>query len=348
MSDKIRVGFIGTGGIASFQASQLLKAAENVEIVAGCDVKEEACKKFADTYEVPHTFTDYNDLLTLDGVDAVSVCTPNFMHKDPTIAALQAGKHVIVEKPMAMNADEAKAMVAAAEESAGTLVMGFQYRLSPEAQVLKRYRDEGQFGNVLFARVQALRRRGIPNWGVFGRKELQGGGPLIDIGVHLIECAHFLMGEPKPVAASAQMFTYMGDKPSDVDSKWAGWDHETYNVEDLALGFVRFDTGAVMAVESSFIAHIKEDSFNVQVMGDKGGCTLHPPMVFKDDAGTMVNVEPGYIGKWNSMTKKMGDWIAHIRGERETQCPASAGLAVQQILEGLYRSAQEGKEVAIG
>jgi len=347
MSEKLRIGWIGTGGIANFQAQQLLSRRQDVEIVAGCDVNQENLDKFAEKFEFDAKFNDYNEMLKMDGLDAVSVCTPNFMHKDPTIAALQAGKHVLVEKPMAMSAQEAKEMVAAAEQSSATLTMGFQYRLGAEAQILKRYADAGQFGNVMFARVQALRRRGIPNWGVFGRKELQGGGPLIDIGVHLIECAHFLMGEPKPVAASAQMFTYMGNKPSDVDSPWPGWDHETYNVEDLAVGFVRFDNGATMAIESSFVAHIKDNVFNVQIMGEKGGCTLRPVSIFKDEAGTMVNIEPGYVPKYNSMAKKMDDWIARIRGERETQCPARAGLMVQEILQGLYDSAEAGKEVEI-
>jgi predicted dehydrogenase len=346
MADKVRIGYIGTGGIANFQVQQLMQRRKDVQIVAGCDVSEEALKKFADAFTVPHTFSDYNELLALDEVDAVSVCTPNFMHKDPTIAALKAGKHVLVEKPMARSAAEAKAMVKASQKSKGTLTMGFQYRLGADAQILKRFANEGQFGDIMFARVQAMRRRGVPNWGVFGRKEMQGGGPLIDIGVHLIECAHFLMGEPKPTAASAQMFTYMGDKASKVESMWPGWDYKTYSVEDLAVGFVRFENGATMAIESSFIAHAK-DAFNVQIMGTEGGCTLHPPMVFKDEAGTMVNIEPGYVPKYDSMAKKMDDWVARIKGERETQCPAGAGLMVQEILQGLYDSAEAGKEVEI-
>ncbi len=346
MPQRVRVGVIGTGGIAGSQARNLL-AIEDVEVVAGCDISEEALAKFAEKYEVPHRFADYNEMLQLDELDAVTVCTPNIAHKEPTIAALKAGKHVMVEKPMAMNAEEAQAMVDAASESEGTLTMGFQYRLSPGAQTLKRFVDDGQIGKVMFARVQALRRLGIPNWGVFGRKELQAGGPLIDIGVHLIECAHFLMREPKPVAASARMFTYAGNKPSDVDCPWPDWDYETYNVEDLAVGFVRFDNGAVMSVESSFVAHIEETTFNVQIMGEKGGCTLHPPKIFRNEAGTMVNVEPAYMGKWKSMTKKIQDWIAFIRGERETQCPAEAGLMIQKILDALYRSAEEGREVPI-
>jgi predicted dehydrogenase len=346
MAAAIRVGVVGTGGIARSQAKALLKL-EHVSIVAGCDVREDALKDFAEEFEVQHTFADFNELAALDGMDAVTVCTPNFMHKDPTIAALAAGKHVLVEKPMAMNAQEAQAMVDAANASEATLTMGFQWRLGPAPQTLKRFIDAGQIGNALFARVQALRRKGIPSWGVFGQKHLQGGGPLIDIGVHLIEAAHYLMGEPRPVAASAQMFTYLGNKPPTTDTTWGDWDWETYTVEDLAVGLVRFENGAVMSVESSFVAHVKENHFGIQIMGDKGGCTVSPPVLFTDQAGTMVNVEPVVIGKWDTMERKIAEWIAFLRGEAETQCPAESGLMVQKILDGLYKSAEDGREIAI-
>jgi len=346
MPELVRVGVIGTGGIAIRQAQRLAEL-EDVEIVAGCDISEKNLEKFAEKYEVPHTYKDFNEMVQLDEMDAITVCTPNYMHKEPTVAALKAGKHVMVEKPMAMNVQEAQAMVDAAEQSPGRLTMGFQYRLSPGAQAIKRFVDAGQLGKVLFARCQALRRRGIPSWGVFGRKELQGGGPLIDIGVHIMECAHFLMGEPKPVAASSQMFTYLGDRKPDAEAPWGAWDWETYTVEDLAIGLIRFDNGAVMSVEASFAAHIKEDVFNCQLMGEKGGCVLHPPTIFRDEVGTMVNVEPGYVGKRQAMDRKIDDWIADVRGKAKTQCPAISGLNVQKMLDGLYASAEAGKEVAI-
>jgi len=346
MAKLVRVGIIGTGGIAMRQARRLAQL-EDVEIVAGCDVNEQNLNKFAETYGAEHLFKDYNEMVQMEELDAVSVCTPNFMHKDPTIAALKAGKHVMVEKPMAMNAREAQEMVDAEKESSVTLTMGFQFRLGPAAQAIKRFADEGRLGKPLFARCQALRRRGIPSWGVFGRKELQGGGPLIDLGVHIMECAHFLMGEPKPVAASAQTFTYLGNKKPETQCPWGPWDWETYTVEDLAVGMIRFDNGAVMSVESSFAAHIKENVFNLQIMGEKGGCVLQPPMLFTDEAGTMINIEPSYVGRWEAMDRKIDDWIARVRGEKETQCPAEAGLMVQKMLDALYASAEAGKEVPI-
>jgi len=346
MDRKIRVGFIGTGGIARYQASCLAKV-QDVEIVAGADVNEEALKGFADEFGVGHTFQDYRQMLELPELDAVSVCTPNALHKEPTIAALEAGKDVMVEKPMAMSAADAQAMVEAARRAGRKLVIGFQYRLSPAAQALKRYLDEGQIGRPLFARVQAMRRRGIPNWGVFGRKELQGGGPLIDLGVHMIELAHYLMGKPAPLKASACTFTYLGDKPSDVLCRWPGWDYSTYTVEDLAVGFIRFEGGACMSIESSFVAHIEHDVFNVQVMGEKGGYTYSPPKVFKDEAGLMVNVTPAFVGEWVAFERKMEHWIAYLRGEAQTECPAEDGLTVQKILDALYRSAETGGEVPV-
>jgi len=238
-------------------------------------------------------------------------------------------------------------MVDAAEASEGELTMGFQYRLGPDAQTLKRFVDAGHLGKVLFARCQCLRRRGVPSWGVFGQKKLQGGGPLIDLGVHVMECAHYLMGEPKPIAASAQMFTYMGNKKPDVEAPWGDWDWETYTVEDLAVGLIRFDNGAVLSVEASFIAHTPKNVFNLQLMGEKGGLVLDPPAVYKDEAGTMVDVTPAFVAKYQAMDKKMEDWIAFVRGEGQTQCPAIAGLNIQKILDGLYKSAEEGREVPI-
>jgi len=346
MSGLIRVGVIGTGGIARRQARTLAKM-EDVEIVAACDINEEALADFAEKFEVPHTFKDFNELVKMEELDAVTVCTPNFMHRDPTVAALKAGKDVLVEKPMAMNAAEAQQMVDAARETGRKLVMGFQWRLNPNSQAIKRFVDDGQLGKVLYGRVQALRRRGIPSWGVFGRKELQGGGPLIDIGVHLIETAHYLMGEPRPVAASCKTFTYMGNKPPTATGPWGEWDWKTYTVEDLAVGLIRFENGAVMTVESSFAAHIEHDLFNVTLMGEKGGCTVNPPRLFKDESGVMVNVEPAYVGKWEGMDRKLEDWIGFIRGERQTQCPAESGLMVQKMLDALYKSAEEGREVTI-
>src|SRR5205823_6035915 len=196
-------------------------------------------------------FNDYKQMLKevssgAGGVDAVDVCTPNGLHAENTIAALEAGNHVIVEKPMAMSSREGQAMLDASKKAGKQLIVGFQHRFDAKTKLIRDQIHANSFGKVLYVRAQALRRRGVPNWGVFGRKELQGGGPMIDIGVHILETAHYMIGSPKPVSASAGVWTYMGNKASEVASVWPGWDYQTYNVEDLACGFIRFDTGAVL------------------------------------------------------------------------------------------------------
>ena len=202
----------------------------------------------------------------------------------------------------------------------------------------------------MFVKCRALRRRGIPNWGVFGQKALQGGGPMIDIGVHIIEAAHYFMGSPKPVAATGNIWTYLGDKPSEVVSMWPNWDYKTYTVEDLAIAQIRFDNGAIMQIESSFAAHIKEDVWNFTFMGDKGGGSWSPAEIYRDCAGTMINEVPGFLPQsdWNHLfVTKLQNWVNGCLKGTPLRASGEAGLAVQKILNGVYDAAAAGKEVAI-
>lgn len=346
MAKTVKIGFIGTGGIANYQMRTLVKTG-GAEIAAIADINATALAKSQDEFKVKHAFTDWRKLVALKELDAVSVCTPNKLHCAPTIAALQAGKHVLVEKPMAMNAAEAAAMVKAARKSRKLLQIAFQYRFSPAAQLLRKEVASGRMGKVLYVRCQALRRRGIPSWGVFGRKELQGGGPMIDIGVHILECAHYIIGSPKAVSAKGACYTYLGNKPPAAKAAWGPWDYKTYNVEDLAVGMISFADGATLAIESSFAAHIKEDVFNIQIMGTAGGGTYAPPQLFRDENGYMLTSEPACIGNWNDFEYKMKHFVECIRFGRKCQAPGEDGLVVQQMLDGIYASAERGREVSI-
>lgn len=342
---KLRYGFIGAGGIAGEHMTHL-STRNDVELVAMADPDQRSMAKHAAKFGVPKSFADWREMLEQADLDAVSVCTPNRLHAECTIGALEAGCDVLCEKPLAANASEGERMVEAAERLGRKLVIGFQYRYNPRTQFLKQAADDGQFGRILFTRVQALRRRGIPNWGVFGRKDLQGGGPLIDIGVHVLEMAHYTMGSPQPVAASANMFTYIGDQPSDrISSRWMGWDHATYDVEDLAVGQIRFDGGAVMHVEASFAAHIEKDYWSFQLMGEHGGATWDPPRIFRDEAGHMVDKSPAWLAdeRFGGMFKrKMDNFVEHVLYDAPTLAPGHDGLAVQRMIDALYASAERG------
>jgi len=241
---KIRVAIIGCGGIAQVHL-KAFKDMPEVEIVAGVDPLQERLDVMEKTWGVPKNalFKDWKKMLKVIKPDAVDVCTPNGLHCAPVVDACNAGCHAMVEKPMAMTPAECEKMIAAAKKSKVKLAVGFQWRYHPKTTALIDARDAGQFGNIMFVKCQALRRRGIPNWGVFGQKKLQGGGPMIDIGVHILECAYAFMGSPKPIAASGNCWTYMGNKPSKTRSCWPNWDYKTYTVEDLAIGQIRFDNG---------------------------------------------------------------------------------------------------------
>ncbi len=349
MAKKVRVGFVGAGGIAGTHI-RWLKPLEDVEVVALADPAPGACERQIQNHDLQgaKAFADYKDMLKMKDLDAVSVCTPNWLHKKPVIDALKAGKHVMVEKPMAMNAREAKAMCEAAKQAKKVLTIGFQHRFTPAAQFVKQAIADGMLGDVLYCRAHALRRRGIPSWGVFGRKELQGGGPLIDIGVHIIEMSHYIMGKPKPVAASAACHTYLGDKKPAATAPWGDWDWKTYTVEDLATGYIRFENGATMTIEASFAAHIERDEFNSVFMGAKAGAVVDggSARLFTDMAGKMVDITPKVFEKEEAFARKMRYWIEAIRGG-ENQAPGEDGLMVQQILDALYASAEKGKETPI-
>ncbi len=349
---KLRVACIGAGGIAGAHLAEFVKMAD-VEIVGLADPIKESMPKKAEQFKIPaeNCFTDYHEMLRTLKPDAVSVCSPNGAHAANTIAALEAGAHVIVEKPMAMDAKESQKMIDVAKKQKRKLVIGFQQRYDGRTAFLRGAVQDGMFGDILYARVQALRRRGIPNWGVFGRKDLQGGGPMIDIGVHCLEMCHFVMGSPKPVSAVGNCFTYIGDKPSAIKCMWPNWDHKTYTVEDLAVGMIRFENGAMLNIEASFAAHIEKDVWNFGIMGTKGGGQFDPPMLFTDQNNHMVNIAPNFIpdNGWGGIWPlKMRNFVEHCLYDKPTLCPAEHGLMVQKMLDGVYESAAKGgKEVAI-
>ena len=349
---QLKIGIIGTGGIAATQM-KALATRKDTQVVALADVNQAVLDQRGEAFGVAARYTDFRQMLRNEDLDAVSICTPNLQHAEAAIAALKSGRHVLCEKPMAHTAAAAKRMVDTAEQTGRKLVIGFQYRFNPRTQFLRNAVANGELGAIRFGRVQALRRRGIPNWGVFGRKELQGGGPLIDIGVHVLEMTHYTMGSPRPVSASADLFTYLGNLPSDrVQSVWKGWDHTTYTVEDLAVGRIRFDNGAVLHIESSFAAHIEKDLFNFELMGELGGCTWDPVRIHRDEGGYMVDKVPGWLSPrqgWQDMfDAKMHAFVDHVLYDRPNIAPAVDGLAVQQMLDALYRSAERGgKEVSI-
>jgi len=316
------------------------------EIIAVCDANEQALNTAAEQFGVKYKFTDFKKMLTMAEIDVVDICTPNYLHAEPAILALNSGKHVMVEKPMAMNAVEGEAMCQAAQKAGKKLMVAQNCRFGSEAQTLKRFIDAGEMGEVYYARVQALRRRGIPGWGVFTQKDKQGGGPLIDIGVHALDLTLWLMGHPKPTAASGLCYTKFGTRPGLV-GLFGKWDHTNYTVEDFATGLIRFDNGASLVIESSFAANIEKDVFNTALFGTEGGCEWNPIKIFKEEHQTLLDVTPVFLPKVNTHEAEVHQFADSILNDTPTPVPGEQGLMVMKILDAIYKSAEEGKEVAI-
>jgi len=267
---------IGTGQVATTRhlpAFEKLQAEGKVRLVAVCDVSEAKARAAAEKFGVPHVFTDYSELLALTEIDAVAVCTTNYLHKQPVLDAFAAGKHVLCEKPLALNGVEGVEMVAAGRGANRQLQVGYNLRFGPGAQSVRRFIDDGRLGDMYHVRAQALRRRGIPSHGHFTDKAKQGGGPLIDIGAHVLDLSLWLLDFPKPVSVSGQTQTKFGHRENIVGLR-GQWDRGNYTVEDFASGFVRFENGATLVLESSFAANIAQDQFQTTLLGTEGGAFL--------------------------------------------------------------------------
>ncbi|RYG87068.1 Gfo/Idh/MocA family oxidoreductase [bacterium] len=353
MADKVGIGIIGSGGIAKGAHMKGYAAIpEQCEIVAVCDVNEEAAKAAAELFGVETTYTDYHDLIKDERVHGVSVTTPNKFHKDPTIAALRAGKNVLCEKPLSMDAAESREMCDVARETGKILQVALQSRFTGVGRFLKQYIDAGHMGDVYFARAQALRRRGVPGWGVFIDKEKQGGGPLIDIGVHILDFTLFLMGYPKPVSASGKTWDMMGKNP-ELYNSWGDYDRDKFTVEDFAVGMIKFDNGAVISLESSFMANLHEDAHHTQIFGTKAGAkvNIHDPKsieIYTEQDRQLFTMKPANVPNVeNPYFAEVAAFVDAIANDKPSPVPGENGLILNAIFDALYKSSDSGKEEAV-
>ena len=343
---KLRVGIIGSGSIAQAVHIPGYQKVEGVKLAAFCDTNRKTLKAAAEKFGVKQTYTDYKKMLAAAKLDAVSVCTPNAFHAAPTIAALKAGAHVLVEKPIALNADEARRMAAAARKAKRLLMVAFNSRWRADVQYLKRCVESGMLGDIYYGEAVYLRRRGIPGWGVFVNKELSGGGPLIDVGVHMLDLALYLMGHPKPTVAFGATYTMFGQR-SDVFGGMGQWDPAKFSVEDFGVGMVRFDNGATLILKASWAANIGEDQHHVMLLGSEAGLNTSPARIFREEQGSVVDIAPTRLPKVDTYAEEINQFVKAIRDGAPSPVPAEQGLMATAILDAIYESAAAGAEVAV-
>jgi len=352
MNRPVGVAMIGSGGIAQrahLPAYKKLQDEGLARIVAVCDADERTAQAAAEQFDVPLRFTDYRDVLRLAEVDAVDVCTPNYLHVQPVVDAFAAGKHVLCEKPIARNAVEGQAMLDASKKAGKKFQVALNLRFNSGPMAVKRFIDDGQIGEIYYARAHALRRRGIPAQGVFTQKDKQGGGPLIDIGVHILDLTLWLMGYPKPVATTGVTYTKFGTREGLIGLR-GKWDPKNYTVEDFATGFVRFENGSTLMLESSFAANLEKDLFTTQVFGTEGGASLNPfqpdsVRLFREESGTLTDTTPVFLPQAPAYESEIRAFLLAILEDKPVPVPGEQGLMVTRILDAIYESSETGREV---
>lgn len=350
--NKIKVGIIGTGSISNLHMAGY-KNLENVEVIAACDINGKRAEEYAKKYGIEHVFTDYNEMLKLKELDAVSVCTWNNGHAPASIAALRAGKNVLCEKPLAMNLEEAKQMEQAAKESGKLLMVGFVRRFGKNTKIMEDFINEGYLGDVYYAKTSCIRRYGNP-MGWFSDKKRSGGGPLIDLGVHMIDLVRFLMGKPKTISVMGATFNKIGPRNNiKAFDRYNPVDMDYYcDVEDMAVAMIRFENGAVLNVETSFSQHIKEDQLTLELYGTKSGAMMEPKLeLYSEMEDYLVDITPRYSEGANVFTENFNNETAHFIDciANGTKClnPVEDGVELMRILDAIYESAASGKEVRL-
>jgi predicted dehydrogenase len=375
---KIRVGIVGCGFIANNKHLTAMAQLDGFEVVAFCDIIIEKAHESARKFGTPDALVtvDYREVLTRSDIDVVQVCTPNSSHAEISIAALQSGKHVMCEKPMAKTAAEAKAMLDAAKASGKLLTIGYQNRFREDSLFMKKLCEAGDLGDIYFAKAFATRRRGVPVWGVFMDKEKQGGGPLIDLATHALDLTLWMMDNYEAETALGSTF----DKIARIGSSaniMGPWDPAKFEVEDSAFGLINMKNGATIMLESSWALNmIVSNEGMTMLCGTKAGADMFPPsgpvvrtsdwqaapdyhVRVNGEASGKLFVQNYTMGgtflaggqkpeQFAGMMKEMQTWLAAVRGEGELVVKPEQAYTVTCILEALYQSAASGGAVQLG
>ncbi len=345
-TQEIRIGFIGSGGIAGVHAERY-KRVPWVHVVGVADVVPDRAQGFIDRYGFAgaQAFTDYREMLTMD-LDAVDICTFNAAHYLPTMDALRAGKHVLLEKPMAVTLAEAVEMVRQSRRSNRMLTIGFQSRYAPETILARRIVSSGELGKVYYVESGGGRRHGIPG-GSFVRRETAGGGAILDIGCYSIDTVMYALGNPRPLTVSAYTSGFFGTSPTYRSGGWGGTFHHTdFSVEDFGAAFIRLEGGITYSFRIAWAMHM-ESLGPTLFLGTEGGLNLSERRIFHDHDGVMAHTDLSAEGGSDQQLQKVESFARAVRGEIPNPLPGEDILHSEAMIDGIYRSAALGREVAI-
>lgn len=344
------LGFIGAGTIARTHMASA--RALGFDRLAVADPSRSAVEAAATDFGIQRCYADYRELLADPRIDAVVIATPNMLHAEQAVAALDAGKHVLLEKPMAPDTASAERIVAATRRAGRRLQMGMANRFKAGPQALRAHVRSGACGRIYAAEAAWYRRRGIPGFGGWATTQaLAGGGALLDIGVHMLDLALHLMDFPQPVAVSGATWNvWRRLEDYHYTSMWgAAVPGGTKDVEDYAIGHIRFAEGQILQLNAAWAINLAATPHEqkIRVMGEQGGAELRgleQPYFYGETAGRCTDTTVA-LGRQDEFQLQLAEFAASIREGRDPLADAQQGLAVTRLLEAIYRSAESGREV---
>jgi len=332
----LRIALVGVGAAAQINHLPALKKLPDVELVGLVDRDPEKAARVAAKFGVPKAYSRFESLLEDEAVDAVDLTTPNYLHAPMAIAALEAGKHVLCERPLARSGSEAEAMAKAAKKSDRLLMCALQHRFRSDAQLLRKFVEKGDLGEIFLAKGGWLRQKtewDSDEWRA--QKRESGGGVVLDLGFQMLDMALWVLGGPEVASVTASVHrTRKGE------------------VEDSATAFLRLASGATLTLELTWGLLMEKDFAYLNLFGSGGAALLNPFRVHKGMHGTLVNVTPTLVTSRNQYRQSMEAQIQHfadaLRGAKKPTGLAAEIVPVMELMDAIYKSAEQGREVKVG
>ena len=349
--NKVNFGIIGAGKIASYSA-EAIKRHPQAGLVAAHDLNQGRLEDLAKDFDIPDTYSTATELFAAPNIDAVYIAIPNKFHAELAIEAMEAGKHVILEKPFAMNAQEAEQVIATSKKTGCVFTLGMNQRFLKDSQKIRSLVDKGQFGEIYYAKAYWYRRSGIPTLGTwFGNKALAGAGAINDIGVHFLDLCLHTIGNFEPVSVSGVTYTKFGDRGLG-EGGWGNSDkvETVFDVDDFASAFIRMKNGATVTLEVSWACHRKENQkMNVEIYGTEAGASLYPAQLYKrnSESGDYEITDAINIEAPLPHCDRFHNFINHLLGTEELVVKPEQALVVQKILDAVSESCRTGQEVLL-
>lgn len=340
-----KVGLVGAGAIAQKFHLPAWEKIPGAQVVCLADSRGDAVRDVADKFGISKVYQSIEEMMQHEQLDIVDICSPNALHAEHTLVALEHNAHVVVEKPLTTKAEDVQTIMAKAAAKKKKVMCAHHQRFRPVTIQAKKIIENGDLGEIYYVSAQGIKSRGVPvQNGSFTNIDLAGGGPLIDLGSHLVDVSWWLMGRPRPVRVRGNSFSRLADN-KDIVNQNGPW--QSYSVEDFFVGDVYFDNGAILHIETSYLLNSSRDYFGCEFFGDKKGLLWPQLLVSGEDQNVFVRKQIEFVDDKLASVEELKHFVDCIQNDREPLVTLNDSLAVVSIIEALYESARLKNDISL-